>query len=366
MRESSTRRHKGKPDVCFTIDYKDANGKRVRKDVGWASEGFSAALASEMRSKLIHEAKEKSALGPSYTPPQTMLTLLQAWEIYKKDWMEAKGKKWAYDQSLIDTYLKPIATRQLAQITPHDLDLIMGEMRQKGCAAQTIRLAIGLVSRIMRKLAVWRLYNGSLPFDAITLPKLNNSRARFLTPEEARRLLDEIKRRSLEMWLMALISLHCGLRFGEIARLCWSDVNFSEKTLHIREAKSGYGRFAVATDDVLSALRVLPRKTNSGLIFPSKEGKIRQAASDSFSRAVDKLGLNAGITDRRQKVVFHTLRHTYASWLAKSGQGQLTIADRLGHRSLQMTARYTHLMDETRRETANAITRFFHDQENQS
>ena len=62
-RESKERRYRGRPDICYTIDYRDATGKRIRKDVGWASQGFSAALASEMRATVIHEAKKCAAMG---------------------------------------------------------------------------------------------------------------------------------------------------------------------------------------------------------------------------------------------------------------------------------------------------------------
>ena len=156
-RESTEKRYKGRPDVCYTIDYKDASGKRVRKDVGWASQGFTAAL--------IHAAKSAQAMGQVAMPAGQAPTLLEAWELYRKDWLEAKGKRFAYDQSLINGHLAPIKQKPLNLITPHDLDLIMADMRQQGCAAQTIRLAMGLVSRIMRRMAAWRLYAGwSCPY----------------------------------------------------------------------------------------------------------------------------------------------------------------------------------------------------------
>lgn len=88
--------------------------------------------------------------------------------------------------------------------------------------------------------------------------------------------------------------------------------------------------------------------------------------SDTFARAVDALGLNdlcrdgtstAKITDRRQRVVFHTLRHTYASWLASSGAGQAMIAELLGHSSLEMSRRYTHLMGDEKRDSGERISR---------
>ena len=63
MRESATRRHNGKPDISYTIDYRDANGRRIRKDVGWASEGFSAQYVAQLRQKLIFEAKRDTSLS---------------------------------------------------------------------------------------------------------------------------------------------------------------------------------------------------------------------------------------------------------------------------------------------------------------
>jgi site-specific recombinase XerD len=55
------------------------------------------------------------------------------------------------------------------------------------------------------------------------------------------------------------------------------------------------------------------------------------------------MGFNKGITDQRQKVVFHTLRHSYAAWLAEAGTDIYTIGKLLGHSTVQMSARYAHL-----------------------
>jgi len=375
-RESTERRHKGRPDVCFTIDYRDASGKRIRKDVGWASEGFTAALAAEMRSRLVNEAKTRAAMGDIPLPSRTpVLTLEQAWIRYKTDWLEANGKASNSDTSRLQTDLKSLCSLPLNQITAHRLDQLMGDMRTAGKSAQTIRHAVGLIRRIMRRMSKWKLYTGPMPFDALTMPKTNNARERFLTPTEARDLLAELGRRSKQTWLMALISLHCGLRFGEVARLRWGDVRIAERTIYIAESKSGRARHAVMTDEVASTLETLPKGTRTALLFPARDGGVMKAVSETFNRAVDALGLNdtgevitrpdgssvrPKIQDRRQRVVFHSLRHTYASWLACGGQGQLTIADRLGHHSLEMTKRYTHLMDATRSVTAQTISETFH------
>jgi site-specific recombinase XerD len=69
--------------------------------------------------------------------------------------------------------------------------------------------------------------------------------------------------------------------------------------------------------------------------------------SDTFDRVVAALGFNEGITDRRQKVCFHTCRHTYASWLVEGGTDLYVVKELLGHKTLAMTERYSHLRPDT-------------------
>lgn len=377
-RESEDKRYRGRPDICYTIDYRDATGKRVRKDVGWASQGFSAALAAEMRAKLINAAKTSRALGEIPIPKKEAIpTFGEAWNKYLHDWLIPNGKDTAAPISIMHNHLRGMRSMMLNDITAYTLDQLMAKMKRQGLSTQSIRHAVALVRRIMRRMVIWKFYAGPLPFSEITLPKLNNARERFLTPDEARRLLLELEKRSRQTWLMALVSLHCGLRFGEIAKLRWGDIDIGNMDIFIAESKSGRARHAVMTHEVAIAFSEAKAGNKQDLVFPSRTGGVMKEVSDAFFRSVDAVGLNntgetithadgsvehVKIRDRRQKVVFHTLRHTYASWLAKGGQGQLAIADRLGHHSLEMTKRYTHLMDETRKASADAISRMFHDE----
>jgi site-specific recombinase XerD len=88
-------------------------------------------------------------------------------------------------------------------------------------------------------------------------------------------------------------------------------------------------------------------KNKNDLIFKDRNGKRIVEVSQSFDRAVKDLKLNEGVTDWRQKLVFHSLRHSYASWLVESGTDLYTVSKLIGHSTLKMTERYSHLGQNT-------------------
>lgn len=85
-----------------------------------------------------------------------------------------------------------------------------------------------------------------------------------------------------------------------------------------------------------------------------------------FNRVIEKSGLNNGIKDSRQKIVFHTLRHTFASWMIQNGMPSPLISQLLGHSSINVTMRYAHLAPSQAQEAVNIISRYlgFLDKEN--
>jgi len=65
--------------------------------------------------------------------------------------------------------------------------------------------------------------------------------------------------------------------------------------------------------------------------------------------------LNEGITDRRDKLTFHSLRHTYASLLVQAGVDIYHVKELLGHSSIALTERYSHLSESTFKQAALMI-----------
>ncbi|MBU1276805.1 MAG: site-specific integrase [Proteobacteria bacterium] len=121
------------------------------------------------------------------------------------------------------------------------------------------------------------------------------------------------------------------------------DVDLGRKVLTLRDTKSGHTRPALMTDDVHQMLSDRQPGAPSELVFPSTSGGKRVQVSKTFNRTVEELGFNRGIKDSRQKVVFHTCRHSYASWLVQDGVDLYVLQKLIGHASITMTQRYSHL-----------------------
>jgi len=204
----------------------------------------------------------------------------------------------------------------------------------------------------------WDLYNGRVPTIGFKMPKVDNGRMRYLTPEEAGLLLAEINKRSLTWWRISSISLHSGLRLGEILALTKGDLDMANGIIHVRDGKTG-ARMAHMNDFLKNIFEEIKPGNQTALLFPSKSGTVieTQDASKTFSRVVKDLGFNPAGTDERQKVVFHTLRHTFASWLAIDGVPLYTISKLMGHASLEMTQRYAHLCPDVKQEAVAKIAK---------
>ena len=90
------------------------------------------------------------------------------------------------------------------------------------------------------------------------------------------------------------------------------------------------------------------------MVLTTRKGKMIKEISNAFGRTVKDLGLNNGVEDQRYKVVFHTLRHTFASWLVEDGTDLYAVQKLMGHSTISMTERYAHLSNGT---LQNAVKR---------
>jgi len=176
------------------------------------------------------------------------------------------------------------------------------------------------------------------------LKKVDNERKRYLSQEEAERLLSIIKNKNYQTYEMSIVALDAGLRFGEIAALQWSSIDFDNEIIHILNTKSGKDRSVPMTSRLYNILKNKPKEQE--LVFPNKKGGRHKQVPSSFKRACQISTLNDNSTDQKHRISFHGLRHTFASRLIQSGVDLYRVQKLLGHGTPNVTQRYSHLANE--------------------
>jgi integrase len=353
-RRSQTRTHEGKADVCFDITYKK-DGRKVWEKVGWASEGYSAKMATQVRGERLRAIRHGQEL-PNEKAKVPLLSEMA--EIYLK-WADENKLGDINDRFRYNHLRDSLGNKRLSEISPFDLERLKSDLGKKGLSPASIKHVLVLLRQIYNKATTWQKYKGANPVKGVKLPSLNNRRLRFLTHEEAASLLAELAKVSETLHDQALLSLHCGLRAGEIFNLRWQDLDFQNEVIQVLDPKNKESRAAYMTQAVKDMLKRRVPEKPTDLIFGNYafDPHSRRISKD-FKKVADAL-FNPEVQDSRQRVVFHTLRHTFGSWLAIQGTPLLTIKELMGHKTLAMTERYAHLIpDMKRRATLDLEAKF--------
>jgi integrase len=181
-----------------------------------------------------------------------------------------------------------------------------------------------------------------------------NGRVRFLSEAEEKRLSTAIKGRFPEFLPHFLLSLHTGMRMGEQYGLQWNQVDFERRQLHLMKTKNGDPRVIPLNAVALAALGELQgedTRPGTSPVFPSvRTGVALQGSRGWFSTALDE----AKVPD----YTWHCNRHTFASRLVMAGVDLRTVAELLGHRTLQMVMRYSHLAPEHQTSAVDRLVNF--------
>jgi integrase len=364
-----------KLDRYFSIRFQH-EGKRREEGLGWASEGWSEQKAALELAKLKEAAKtgegparleEKRRLAEAKRQAEAQAKARQAKEAltFGDFWRgsyfplaqrEKTPRSWQREDQFYRLWLAPvIGGLPLKDVSPLHLERVKKNMADAGRTPRSIHYCLAVARQVFNQARRLGLYQGEPPTSKVKPPRADNRRLRFLSQEEAAGLLEALRLSSRNLHDMALLSLHTGMRAGEVFSLTWADVDLKQGLLTLRDTKSGRTRHAYMTETVKVMLQGRPRSKPDELVFPARGGERRVQVSQAFRRVVEALGLNEGLADARQLVTFHTLRHTYASWLVMNGTPLYTVQRLLGHQTLAMTERYSHLAPDHMREAVKGL-----------
>jgi integrase len=183
----------------------------------------------------------------------------------------------------------------------------------------------------------------SNPCSQIKSKPEGKGRQRYLTAEEQQRFLAAAKQSKWDkFYLLILMAITSGARRGELVdKLRWSDIDWDNAQAICRDTKNGSDKRLPLTEGVIRELRRF-REVGNSLIFSSSKNPSRPYDFRIvWDAALKQAGINA-VDDNGEKLVFHSLRHTFCSTIANTGAELHEIAALAGHKSVQTTMRYTH------------------------
>lgn len=414
-REHPTRRHGRTADRCLSIRYRTGDGKRHHESLGWTSQGWTIAHAVSLlrelkenirlglRPQSLREKREMAMLRQKEEERQA--SMIKAGELTfgylaerYREWANRNRKSAHLTSQLLDDHILPVlGDMRAVDITSQDIarlqDIVSKKRPQtgRGLSDPKATLAVGTVLHILK--TVREVFNFALetPIEGqpgvmlftganpariskrgrgVRLPRYDSRRLRVLNDDEIHGLLSYALRNpeSTDIHDMILFSLDTGVRAGELASIRRESVDAETGTVRIltggvgsdRSTKGGATRLVRVGrlfPECLAMLRWrLSLPAFSPYLFPGRGGGPRRA--DCLSRVMDrlmqKLGYNDGVTDPRNRVVWHTLRHTFATRMLESGVDIYTLKVLMGHHSVTTTEVYLHLCDPDKRRRALA------------
>lgn len=338
------------------------DGKQKEEGLGWASQGWTekkvAALVFEIKNNIklgqhpqsfkeMREMNEKAKKEEEIETQESLAERITFDEVFERylpvHKTETTEKTWKRTESCYRIWIaQKLGARKLIEITVDNIQPIITEAMETRAprTADYIKTVIRQVFNFAKKRD---LYFKDNPAMKIKVKQKDNKRNRFLTPEEIQILLEELKKHSIDMHDIAMFSVYEGARAGAIFALQWKDIDWKTDTIALLDTKNGETYFQPLHPVIKKMLECRYAEDKEGFVFKSRDGGRIKEVSKTYQRVIDKLGFNDGITDSRQKVVFHSLRHTYASQLVMKGIDLYTTQKLMGHKSNQMTQRYAHL-----------------------
>jgi integrase len=302
------------------IDVAAPNGERVRRSTGTANK----ALAKEFHDGIKSELWRIAYLGDK--PRRT-------WNDAVVRWLKEQSHKATIGEDVtklrwLDRFL---GGKELAAITRPLIDRITDAKLAEGHSNATVNRTLEVLRAILRKCVnEWEWLDRA---PQVRMLKEPTRRIRFLTREEAHRLLAELPEHLADM---AAFSLATGLRASNVTGLQWSQVDLTRRLawVHPDQAKARKAIPVPLNGEAATLVRKQLGKHPSH-VFSFRGKPITQVSTKAWYAALER----AGIADFR----WHDLRHTWASWHVQNGTPLFALQELGGWESTDMVRRYAHL-----------------------
>lgn len=307
------------------------NGKRRMLSTGETDKTQALLKVGE----IVKAAESSETSGSRHKRLSTFRELAGEYLAYAEAYKASSTAK--ADKRRLPKLLEEFGVELLTDVTQRRVELFV-QVRQKVVKPATVNRDIALIKHMLNKAVDWGYLNSN-PVSRVRFLKEPPGRTRYLSESERERLLDACKQSASEMlYSIVLTALLTGMRKGELVALTWDDVSLEEARITVRRSKNNEVRHIPVHASVLEVLADLRnRYPFSQYVFSKPDGN----PYGNWRNAFDSACKNSGIKDFH----FHDLRHTFGSYLGMEGFNAYTIMQLMGHKTLAMSARYTHISE---------------------
>ncbi|MFW3427001.1 tyrosine-type recombinase/integrase [Aliarcobacter butzleri] len=354
-------------NVAYYINYRNEEGTPTLKKVGMKTKQSNYTIM-DAYDRLI-EVKHKIATGeelPKVVQRKAKVLFEDIFEDYL-NWAKANKKTWKHNDLLVyNKHLSYLAKSDPRTLKPKDFE----ELKQKKLtevdkktgrvlAPKTVQHILATARHIFNhaiKNELIKNLTNPIGSGRVRMPKVENQKIGFFTKEKAQELLELLQQReNKRLYELTTLLLFTGARFSEVARLTWSDINFNTNLIYFASSKDGNARYIKMSNRVLEVVNTLYKNKINNLVIPTINGNKYEKMPKEWQIEVDDKLIPGNDNANKDRLTTHSLRHTHASWLAQSGVDILHIKEQLGHKKIETTMRYSHLIDDRRHQATERL-----------
>ncbi len=353
-------------NVAYYINYRNEEGTPTLKKVGMKTKQSNYTIM-DAYDRLI-EVKHKIATGeelPKVVQRKAKVLFEDIFEYYL-NYCKANKKTWKHNDLLVynkhlsylaksdPRTLKPKDFEDLKQRKLTEVDKKTGRVLAPKTVQHILATARHIFNHAIKNELIKNLTN-PIGSGRVRMPKVENQKIGFFTKEKAQELLELLQQRENQrLYELTTLLLFTGARFSEVARLTWSDINFNTNLIYFSSSKDGNARYIKMSNRVIEVVNSLYKNKINNLVIPTINGNKYEKMPKEWQIEVDKL-IPGNDNANKDRLTTHSLRHSHASWLAQSGVDILHIKEQLGHKKIETTMRYSHLIDDRRHQATERL-----------
>ncbi|HEY7951203.1 MAG TPA: tyrosine-type recombinase/integrase [Solirubrobacterales bacterium] len=359
-------KRKGKRGVVWYAKYRLPDGSQQKKRLGpaWTEKTappdgyFTKGKAQTHLDELLRQARDGSLPGMVKTG-KTFTDAADEWLAYCENVRDCKPSTMRDYRNMVRVLVREFGKRKIESITSEDIELWISGYGGSNRTRQKYLVCLGSIFK--RAMKVYGLPRN--PADLVERPRVRRAaKIDVLRPEEVLALV-----RAAESEQDAAIfhtAAFAGLRMGELLALRWRDVDFTRRTIHVREnwtqgetttPKGGTERAVPMAEEVAERLARLGQRdhftADDDLVFCTPRGQHvgYKSLKERYRAALRKAGL-------REDFRFHNLRHTFGSTVIRHADSR-EVMEWMGHADLTTTRRYLAFVD--REDAAKRVSEAF-------